>query len=229
MKVFGGCCYALGLRQILRAFPPLLLVGFVSIPAFALADCRNGAAPSYSDISAVMFERNGCGGFTHKPDDLECSSYWVYFGKDFKTTYSQATKSIGRGAFSLDSSLQEAREVLRRHDFFNLAPPDITASDIMESILTVRRCKVVTKVLMYPIVQFSVHESAGTKILQLGGDPEVAELFAEFDAMVARGKKKKVSDHFLYFNLNVFDPTGFSPPAQCKGDVPFGIVGVDCS
>jgi hypothetical protein len=203
----------------------LAALGFALSSCPVLAECTNGAPPSYGDISSVMFERSGCGGFVHKTGDLKCSGYWVYFGEHFKTTYSQQTKEVGRGAFVLDATLQEARDVLARHDFFSLVPPDWLVTDISESIVSIRRCNIVTKLLMYPIVQSALDDG---QVLPIGGDSEVAALFADFDALVARSRKEKVSEHFLEFNLNVFGPDGFGPPGQCKGTVPFGVVGMDC-
>lgn len=198
-------------RLLLGVTVFLALSALLSAPAFAQftivpakSHCKNGDPPKYDDISSVMFERNGCGGLRRQETpDLKCSGYWVYFGTYFKTTYSQGSKNIGEGGFILDATLQNARDVLASHNFFALNPPDITATDIVESILTVRRCNVITRILMYPI-------------LQLGGDPEVAALFADFDQIVARSKKQKISAHYLTFDLNVFDPDIFVP-APCVG------------
>jgi hypothetical protein len=172
-----------------------------------------------------MFERNGCGPFVHPPGDLLCSGYWVYFDNTFKTTYSQQTAAVGQGGYVLHASLQDALEVLERHEFFSLAPPNRTFSDIPYSVLTVRRCNVVLRLLMYPIVQTTTVGAGKEQVLQIGGDSAVAALFAAFDALVARSSKEKFTDHDLYFNLNVFDPDRFVPPG-CGG-IPFarGVAG----
>lgn len=202
------------IRPLTLSITPLLLLCLLPIRAFA--ECKDGSPPSYTDISSIMFERTGCGGFIHKPDDLKCSSYWVYFGKNFKTTYSQQDANVGRGGYVLDASMEDAQELLERRGFFSLMPPDTLVTDIAYSVLTVRRCNVVQRILMYPTVQTTVQTATGDRTLPIGGDAAVAVLFADFDALVARSKKEKVTDRPLYFDLNVFDPYRYVP-AECGG------------
>lgn len=81
---------------------------------------------------------------------------------------------------------------------------------------------------MYPIVQMTVQDATGDRTLPIGGDAAVANLFGEFDSLVASSKKKKITDRPLYFDLNVFDPSLFVP-GECKGNPhPLEVVGVEC-
>lgn len=161
-----------------------LALGVVALPLPAMATCGTGQPPSYADISAVMFERRGCGGFpkTRPSKDLGCSQYWVFvttWDTDDDATYSQFDFPGKTGTYKLGVTLSDARALLQQHDFFNLNPEDASATDIRQSVLTVKRCGVVMRIMMYP--KF------------VTADKPTAALFSAFDALVTRAAKHRLS------------------------------------
>ena len=69
--------------------------------------------------------------------------------------------------------------MLRQHDFFKLNPKDASITDIRKSVLSVKHCGVVTRVMMYP---------------EFGSiDKPTAVLFAAFDALVAGATKHRLT------------------------------------
>jgi len=166
----------------------LLVLVFVTVASLyrpAFSACVSGQPASYSDIVAVMFARHGCGGLVRpKRFPLKCSSYYVFFWNINPTgTYTQydapSDSQSGRGTYKLDTTLQQAVNLLQKNDFFLLNPGEHQLSDISETVVTVRRCGVVTRLMMYPLAEF---------------DPKVNALFADFDALVQHAKKDKTSD-----------------------------------
>ncbi len=160
----------------------LLIISALSVATPALGACVSGQPASYDDIVAVMFERRGCGGLIRpvKNPPLRCSNYWLFFWNiDQGGTYSQYAARSNRGTYRLDTTLQQAIELLQRDDFFLLNPGEHLVSDIGETVVTVRRCGVVTRLMMYPLAEF---------------DPKVNALFADFDALVEHAKKEKTNN-----------------------------------
>jgi hypothetical protein len=161
-----------------------MALGVLALPLQATATCGTGHPPSYADISAVMFERRGCGGFpkTQPSKDLRCSLYWVFITKwdtDDDATYSQFNFPGQTGTYKISLTLSDVRALLREHDFFNLNPEDASVTDIRQSVLSVKRCGVVTRVMMYP------------KFVSV--DKPTAALFAAFDALIAGATKHRLS------------------------------------
>jgi hypothetical protein len=155
---------------------------FATLPVAATAMCGTGQSPSYDDVSAVMFERQGCGGMNpHPPKDLSCSLYWVFITQwdSDGATYSQANLPEQMGTYKLDVTFPDVRALLRAHDFFSLNPEDHFITDISHSMLTVKRCGVVTRIMMYPP--------------PTGTDEATATIFSAFDKLVARSKKHQLS------------------------------------
>lgn len=171
---------------------------FAALPLTARATCGSGQPVAYGDISAVMFERRGCGGVPAKlrrPKDLGCSLFWVFITKSDggdDATYAQSDLPGQIGTFKLGLTLSDVRALLRKHEFFSLNPEDATATDIRQSVLTVKHCGVVTRIMMYP--RF-VH-----------ADKATATLFAAFDAIVTRAAKRRLSVRAKQFSATaIFD------------------------
>jgi len=146
----------------------------------ARAACGSGT-PAYDDISAIMFERHGCGMPmpNHSKKELSCSVYWVFFSNDAqKATYSQYSLAE-RGTFGIDASLDQAVAILRKHEFYLLNPREYNFTDTRETVLTVRHCGVITRLLMYP---------------RVGLDDAVFSLFRDIDTLVENSKKTKLSE-----------------------------------
>ena len=148
----------------------------------ALASCDSGKAADYGDIISVMFERRGCGGLHPSPKNpaLECSNYYLFFWNiEPGATYSQYSKRSDHGTYRLDTTLEQAVDVLRKDDFFLLNPGEQLVTDSRETVVTVKRCGVVTRLMMFPLPEF---------------DARVNKLFADFDSLVEHAKKKQIDD-----------------------------------
>ena len=129
----------------------------VVAPATAAAACGTGRPMSYDDISAVLIQQNGCGiGRSSVPvEQFNCSRFWALFSNDSavdagpkpvaEAIYSQYNLRGSVGTFRLSSTLQEARAILRKGNFFQLSPAD-AGPDTGEATLTVKRCAVVTRI-----------------------------------------------------------------------------------
>ncbi len=68
---------------------------------------------------------------------------------------------------------------MRKDDFYLLNPGEHLVTDIRESVVTVRRCGVVTRLMLYPLPEF---------------DAKVNKLFSDFDSLVEHSKKNKIDD-----------------------------------
>ena len=158
-----------------------ILLALILWPCAALATCGTGNAPSYDDVTAVMLEQFGCDGtFRRKfPDTFECSIFWANFWKGEPSDYSQARLSGRNGYYYLKASVRQIRDILRKGDFFALSPPNIGAVDMAESILSVRRCGVVTKIQIFNDPHFS--------------EPATKKLFDDLVQFVKRAPKTKIS------------------------------------
>jgi hypothetical protein len=166
----------------------------------ALAICKDGVAPDYNDISAVMFERRGDGCLGAAPSwlrdqkvtDFKCSNFWLFAGLSPKALYTQYNLSGSQGTYNVAITLKQMVAVLRKHNFFMLSGLDegTVVSDVRETVLTVRRCGVVTRLLMYPIPSL---------------DPSVGALFGDFDALVLSSKKVKTNSQPTAFPYNIFE------------------------
>jgi len=161
----------------------LIAILVVAGSSASLAACVSGTPATYNDISAIMFERRGCGEM--RPPELgqnpsiDCSHYWVFFGNDEPGgTYSQSSKRVDFGTYHIDATISQAIDVLRKDDFYLLGPGDAYITDIRETVLTVRHCGVVTRVMMY----------------SNGKDAKTLELFYDLEKLVTDAKKKQTLD-----------------------------------
>jgi len=166
-------------------------------PLCVSAKCVSGQQPDYDDISAVLFERNGCGPYIHDPADCACPSYWMYVTKwgsrDWGTPqreirqYSQFTVPGQIGTYTFDVRFKDLEAILEKHRFFDLSPPYRIMSDQTDTVLTVKRCAVVTRLMIY---------GKGPDM-----DTETASLFADLDAFVEKTPKTRTSDKPERFNM----------------------------
>jgi hypothetical protein len=132
-------------------FAQFVFIGTVLLPPPAVAKCENGAPPSYDDIRAIGFQRWGCASRT--ATSLRCSRYAIFvsnwdWGQHEVAEYSQFTirGQIGRYALSVDALALIS--ILRRYNFFELSPPNVLETDVIYSVLTVKRCAIVTRIAM---------------------------------------------------------------------------------
>ncbi len=160
----------------------LIALALLAGSAPALAMCNSSSPPDFNDITAIEFERNGCGDI-HPSDldtnpTLDCSHYWILFKKESPdAVYSQSSDRPDRGTYSVNITLPEVVDLLRRLDFFNLNPADDFTTDITDTVLTVRRCGVVTRLMMFPN----------------GQDAVTNELFTGIDGLLVNAKLTKTS------------------------------------
>jgi hypothetical protein len=123
----------------------------------AVAKCGTGNPPSYDDITAVLFQQDGCGigRSAETVNEFLCSGFWALFSDEAAVDggakphdaaiYSQYNLARSVGTFRLNSTLSEARDILRKGNFFALSPVDV-GRDTGEATLTVKRCAVVTRI-----------------------------------------------------------------------------------
>jgi hypothetical protein len=169
------------IRKHTSPFVVALLILLWGSPA--LCACVSGQPASYDDVTAVMFERRACGGLSPPPKNppLRCSFYRLTFwGEDNGGAgmYTQYSQRPDRGTYKLDIGLARAIDLLREGQFFLLNPGERYVTDMSATVLTVRRCGVTTSLMMFPLPDF---------------DPKVNGLFADFDTLVERAHKIKLS------------------------------------
>jgi hypothetical protein len=178
-----------------------------SVPAVASAKCDSTSPSSYDDIEAVMLAQNGCGGTVGSlsapapawrlKTRFECSAYWVLFresgGNRFPTEYSQFNLKQSVGTYHVSATLDDAREILRRHNFFSLSPPGGYIADAAQAVLSVRRCAVITRIVIFT---GSGNSEAST-----------AALFADLATLVETSSKVSISSAPKVFaESGIFDP-----------------------
>lgn len=126
------------------------------------------------------------------PDNppLKDSAYWLFFWNIKPgATYSQSSQRLDHGTYHLNATLGKAIQILQKDQFYTLNPGEHLVTDMGETVVTVRRCGVVTRLMMFPLPEF---------------DSKVNKLFADFDALVEHSTKKKTDDYpeaFKYTGL----------------------------
>jgi hypothetical protein len=154
-----------------------------------------------------MLKQNGCGASigslatSPQPSwfakSFECSAYWAFFWETgparFPTQYSQYNLKDSIGTFQLSATLTDARSILRKDNFFALSPPDGEITDTAESVLTVKRCAVITRILIF--------NGPGN------AEPSTAVLFHDLTNLLKQSPRTKISDVPKDFvETGIFDP-----------------------
>jgi hypothetical protein len=193
------------LRNLIVAGAMVFVIS--AMPEVAVAKCGSGQPASYDDVSSILLTNDYrvSDGYRDKRmpvANLAESTFWIHFweptmaNKPFKTpvVYSQWTLRGSVGTYHIGATLEQAREILKSVDFFSLSPPDYTMSTEQTfSVLTVRRCAVVTRVIIdnYPEYQ----------------DARSARLLADFNELILRSVKTQVSATPRNFEETlIFDP-----------------------
>src|SRR6202035_4724962 len=133
-------------------------VSLAILPYSARAECGIGIAPSYDDVEAVLFIHWSAGlrDFRKPIARFDWSSYWATFTKYLdQNQYSQDNLQGQIGTYRLGVTLAQAREILARHDFYNLVPGEHYVPDIRLMTLPVLHCGIVTKFVMYPLEELN--------------------------------------------------------------------------
>lgn len=175
-------------------------------PTCAIATCGTGNPISYDDINTVALGQNGCRNTIlesvpkkYRATTFDCSSYWALIWDldpvPFQGTYSQFTLQDSIGTFQLRITLASVRDILRRNHFFSLSPPSVLVADTAVSVLTVRRCAVITRILMYnsPFDQ----------------EPATLKVFQGLRNLINEAEKKRTSAQPTPFNELQFDYLDF--------------------
>jgi hypothetical protein len=182
----------------------LFLALTLSLGTIASAKCGSGLPLNYDDISAVMFSQSGCRSTLGRKTiaSFECSSFYAFFWAGGRpqgwttpviSEYVQNNLPGATGTYNLSLSISRVRNVLRKDSFFTISPPDLTALDTAESVLSVRRCAVLTKV--------NIFDSRDA------GDVASRKLFDDMRALIKGAAKKLVSRKPKIFDLTgAFDP-----------------------
>jgi hypothetical protein len=128
-----------------------VLFGISISPVDALARCESGEAPDYNDISDIDILQSGCGSTLTpgNPASFQCSRFWVSFSRGQRTLYSQYNLSEKMGTYVVGATLDAARNLLKRHDYYRLSPTDEVPTDISWTVVAVKRCSVVTSIKFY--------------------------------------------------------------------------------
>jgi hypothetical protein len=158
---------------------PIALALAILASSMAAASCQPGKM-TYADIDAIRFTRQGCGGLKRGPAVLRCSTYWLFFATwNGYAMYDQYRKDVSPGDYRLAGTMDDARNILERHNFFNLVPRRTDLTDIAESDVTVSRCKITTRMAAFPIA---------------GEDPQILALFDDFEKFVSSAKRTRIGN-----------------------------------
>jgi hypothetical protein len=181
----------------------LLLVIFVVLtstlfatPPAAFAQCVSMKPIDYSDIDAVLYTVGyraidgawkGSDGYQpqrpadYQPDEIRASNLWAFWKlSDDPGRYSQYSLQERTGYFRLLAPLGDVIKILRRDRFYELSPPLDEITDTSYSVLTVRRCSIVTRI-MIPNADDSRADAATRK------------LFADFLRLINNTQKQRLS------------------------------------
>jgi hypothetical protein len=172
------------------------------------AKCGSGPSPDYDDITAVMFQQDGCGGTLHPPrsdwmhvSTFECSTFYAVVWTDqgpkgpisLLKDYVQYDLRGATGTYHLGLDISRVRSLLLEDSFFSISPPDMMVTDTAKSVISVKRCAVVTRIALYN--QPSLEE------------PAAAKLFRDFRTLIKNAPKTLVSRKPAKFlETGLFDP-----------------------
>ncbi|MGA8098372.1 MAG: hypothetical protein WB810_06920 [Candidatus Cybelea sp.] len=183
-------------------------------PVAADSKCGTGNAPTYNDVDAITFTQNGCGStiqdanvamlkssqFPHGwfVSTFDCSTFWVFFWNNGRenvpTKYSQYNLKDAVGTFDLSATLDDARALLRKAHFYDLNPNNLTITDTARTVLSVKRCAVITRISVF-------NSSTVTQ------DGPTLRLFDEFRVLVAGATRNRLSSAPSDFEqTRLFDP-----------------------
>jgi hypothetical protein len=129
------------------------------------------------------------------------STFWLHFWETsvarqpvaFPTEYSQFTLTDSIGTFHLSATLADAKAILKRDEFYALSPADHNVTETTWSVITVLRCAVVTRIRMISVPEYQ--------------EPALAKVFADFNDLIERSAKTRVSGTPSDFRTTLlFDP-----------------------
>jgi hypothetical protein len=168
-----------------------LLIGLA--PLRVSAKCVSGAPPSYDDITAVMLKSglsasNEGPKYTGPKDQLSDSAFWALFWdvsevNQSLATYSQFNLRGGVGTFHLQATLADVTSLLQRDRLFELNPPFVNTTAHTVTVLSVRHCSVVTRIITYP----------DPPSMSGDVDPATSKLMSDLENLIGASKKAQLS------------------------------------
>jgi hypothetical protein len=182
------------IASVARSAAVMASLATLTWPTVALAKCVTGTAIDYNDIDAVLYTvryrameggREGLNGY--RPDQIAGSSLWAFWAPWGDTgEYAQFSLPGQVGTYWISTKLKDVVKLLRNDRFYELSPPFDNQIDGTHSVLTVRRCSVVTRVII----------SNGDATF---ADPATRKVFADVLQLIERAKKDRMSDTPILF------------------------------
>jgi hypothetical protein len=137
---------------------------FFSWPSAARAQCVSKKPIDYRDIDAVLYTVGyravdgawkGSDGYQpqrpadYQPTEIGESNLWAFWNSSAGTArYAQYSLQGRTGYFLLLAPLNDIIKLLRQDAFYELSSPLDEITDVAYSVLTVRRCSVVTRIMI---------------------------------------------------------------------------------
>jgi hypothetical protein len=194
------------LRRATLAFGFAVFVATVwfSTPGLAFGKCVSDRPVDYTDIDAVLYavgyrtidgDWKDADGYQpqrpadYQPTDMADSNFWTFWGLDRSYgEYSQFSLKGQIGDFNLSANLHDIVKLLRRDRFYELSSPLDEITDTSYSVLTVRRCSVVTRIMVQNI---DISRA----------DAQTRKLFSDLQNLIKNSKKEQTSAAPLPFAL----------------------------
>jgi hypothetical protein len=142
----------------------VIAILFFSWPSAAGAQCVSKKPIDYRDIDAVLYTvgyRTIDGAWKesdgyqpqrpadYQPTDIGESNLWAFWNSSAGTArYAQYSLQGRTGYFLLLAPLSDVIKLLRQDAFYELSSPLDEITDVSYSVLTVRRCSVVTRIMI---------------------------------------------------------------------------------
>ncbi|HLY01655.1 MAG TPA: hypothetical protein VKR56_04075 [Candidatus Cybelea sp.] len=170
-------------------FGALLAGAMSTVPILAEPKCGTGRPISYDDVEAVML-KSGYQDWPgpqekwqtwKKANAFQYSAFYVLFWQPFPTKYIQYNLEGAIGTYTLGATIASARGVLKRDSFFSISNryADEVVTDTPMSVVTVLRCSVVTRIMVYVEPRFQ--------------EPAIQKLLADLRALIINSSKTRIS------------------------------------
>lgn len=166
-----------------------VIAAVMTAPMPAEAKCGTGQAISYGDIEAVMFKSGyqDWPGYHEKWQTWEktkafpYSAFYLFLWQGFPTRYVQYNLEGAIGTYTLATTISRARYVLREDSFYSISNrfSNVLVTDTPMSVVTVLRCSVVTRLMVYMDPKFQ--------------EPAIQRLLGDLRALIVDSRKTRIS------------------------------------
>src|SRR5579862_7303379 len=170
------------------ALSVIIAFALAATPVRGKASCGFGIAPDYADINEIVMTQTGCGSTLTPgaPPSIECSKFWAGFEAGSNTEYSQFNLEHGVGDFHLAVTLDDARKVLRKDNFFLLNPPiQEVPTDTAVATISVWRCATTTSLNVYSSTQQAASPT----------DNQTQTLFDDLRSLIGHATKTRLDEN----------------------------------